>query len=228
MPKDYIPSNDADLLAWGANFSSLISADPVSFGLSAAIATNLAGKQTAWANALEAATNPTTRGGSTVLAKDTQRADFVAYCRLLARAIQGTLTVTNQQRYDLGLTVRDTEPAPIPPPSASPGLDIIETVGNTVRIRLHDSTSTTRRGKPAGVAGAAIFAFAGPVAPTDEAGWVFQGNTTRTTFNVTFPPSTAPGSKVWLCAFWFNAKAQSGPSCMAVGVNLPGGASMAA
>jgi hypothetical protein len=168
------------------------------------------------------------RGGSTILAKDEARVDLVAYCREVARAVQGTMTVTNQQRYDLGLTVREAEPSPIPPPASKPGLDIIATTGNTVKIRLHDSTSSSRRGKPAGVAGAAVFAFVGPAAPTDPALWRFQGNTTRTTFDVTFPPETAPGARVWLCAFWFNPRAQSGPACDPVGTNIPGGASMAA
>src|SRR4051794_2282711 len=116
MP-DFIPSSDADLLAFGANFSTLITANPTSYGLSAPIATTLAAKQAAYAAALEAATNPSTRGGSTILAKDEARSDLVAYCREVARAVQGTMTVTNQQRYDLGLTVREAEPTPIPPPA---------------------------------------------------------------------------------------------------------------
>jgi hypothetical protein len=114
MP-DFIPANDQDFEAWADNYSTLITANATSYGLSAAIATTLAGKVSAYSTALEAATNPQTRGGSTILAKDTARVDLEAYCRQTARQVQGTMTVTDQQRFDLGLTVRDTEPTPVPP-----------------------------------------------------------------------------------------------------------------
>lgn len=227
MP-DYIPRKDQNLLAWADNFSTLITSAPTTYGLTAANATALAGLVSTYSTALEASTNPSTRGGSTVLAKDQARVNMVSYCRQLARAVQGTLTVTNQQRYDLGLTVRITEPSPIPPPGATPGLDVVSVSGNTVRIRLHDTTSPTRRGRPFGVDGAAVFSFVGAVPPGDVDGWKFEGNTTRTTVTVTFPSDVAPGAKVWLTAFWFNPRAQSGPACAPVGTNLPGGAAMAA
>jgi drug/metabolite transporter (DMT)-like permease len=44
---------------------------------------------------------------------------------------------------------------------------------NTVRLRLHDAANPIRRGKPAGVAGATLFSFAGKDAPTTEAAWKF-------------------------------------------------------
>jgi hypothetical protein len=97
-----------------------------------------------------------------------------------------------------------------------------------VRIRLHDSTSSTRRGKPPGVSGASVFSFVGAVAPTDETGWTFEGNTSKTVVDVAFPSATAPGAKVWFTAYWFNARKQSGPPATAVGTNIPGGAAMAA
>ena len=135
---------------------------------------------------------------------------------------------TNTQRSDLGLTVRNPEPTPIPPPASAPNIDVLSVDENTVRIRLHDPANPTRRGKPAGVDGAAIFSFVGDDAPTAEATWRFEGNTTRTAINVTFPNTGAPGSKVWFTAFWFNERKQSGPAATPVGTNLPGGAAMAA
>ena len=105
MPRDYIPSKDADFLAWGNNYSTIISAGPTAAPgarLTAANATALATYQSAFADALEAATNPATRGGATILAKDTARDALETYCRKLAMAIQGTLTVTDQQKYETG------------------------------------------------------------------------------------------------------------------------------
>jgi hypothetical protein len=46
--------------------------------------------------------------------------------------------------------------------------------------------------------------------------------------SVVFPASVAPGSKVWLTAFFFNPRALSGPAATPVSTYLPGGAAMAA
>ena len=227
MP-DYVPSTDADLLAFSAQLSTKVTAGPVPLGVTAGIATILSGYQSAYATALAASTNPATRGQSTVFAKNQARVQLVSYIRHVAGQIQGTMTVTAQQKQDLGLTVRDVEPSPIPAPANAPGIMIKSTIGNTIRIKLIDTQNPTRRGKPDGVDGASVFSFVGETAPTDEAGWKFEGNTTLTTVDITFPSTVAPGAKVWVTAFWFNPRAESGPACTPVGANLPGGAAMAA
>ena len=57
MPnRDYLPHNDAELLAWSSNFSSLITAAPVTYGLVAGQATAYAALHTAYAAKLETAT----------------------------------------------------------------------------------------------------------------------------------------------------------------------------
>jgi hypothetical protein len=182
---------------------------------------------TALQSAYTAAITPDTRTPVTIGAKRIAIRNMRANAILLAKIIYATATVNDSQLAGLGLLPRPSR-TPVPPPAAAPALEIVATTGNTVKIRLHDSTSSTRRGKPAGVTGAAVFSFVGAVAPTDAAGWHFEGNTSRTVVDVTFPGSTAPGAKVWLTAFWFNARKQSGPACAAVGTNMPGGSAMAA
>jgi hypothetical protein len=46
--------------------------------------------------------------------------------------------------------------------------------------------------------------------------------------DVEFPADAANGATVWLTAFWFNPRAQSGPACQPISTNIPGGLSMAA
>ena len=91
-----------------------------------------------------------------------------------------------------------------------------------------DPANPTRRGKPAGVDGLSVFSFVGTSAPTDEANWKFEGNTTRTVVDVLFPATVVPGAKVWFTAFYFNARKQRGPAATAVGTNIAGGSAMAA
>jgi hypothetical protein len=222
MRTDFIPASDAGLLAFGANFSTIVTADPVVLGLSAPIATTLAAKQVAYASAYTAAVDPGTRGGATVLAKDLCRRDLVAYIRLLARTIQGTLTVTDEQRYALGLTVRHM-PVPIPAPATAPDIDIVSVSGRTVKIRLHEAGTSTKRGKPAGVQGAAIFSHVGATAPATLADWTFEGNSNKTVVLVQFPDEVPSGATVWFTAYWFNPRSQPGPNSTPVSSNLPGG-----
>jgi len=78
--------------------------------------------------------------------------------------------------------------------------------------------------------GASIFSFVGPTPPTEISDWKFEGSAGRVTkIDVTFPSTLAAGTKVWLCAFWFNGSKQSGAACDPICTNLPGGrVSMAA
>jgi hypothetical protein len=218
----FLPNTDSGLLAWSANFNTLITATPTAYGLTAALATAYGTLHTAYSTALAAA-DPAIRTKASIATKNAARNALKADARLLADLVQGTASVTNAQKLALGLTVRSA-PSPIPPPADAPGLTVLSTNAWTVKIRLSDTSSTAKRGKPPGVSGSAIFTFVGATPPADIGSWQFEGNTGRTNkIDVVFPNTLAAGSKVWLTAFWFNGRKQSGPACTPVGANLPGG-----
>jgi hypothetical protein len=116
MSNEFLPRRDAILLEWAQSYSAQITANPTSLGLTAPIAVTLAGLVAGFQSALSAATSMPTRGPSTVFAKNEARRLMVEYIRLTARQVQGTITVTDQQRTDLGLPVRG-----VPQPSPAPG-----------------------------------------------------------------------------------------------------------
>src|SRR5436305_1592929 len=63
-----------------------------------------------------------------------------------------------------------------------------------------------------------------PAAPADISLWKFEGNVGQVKkIDVIFSNTLAGGSKVWLTAFWFNGRKQSGPLSNPFGVALPGG-----
>jgi hypothetical protein len=223
----FLPSTDAALLAWSLNFNTLINATPTAFGLTAAQATSYGALHTAYSTAL-AACDKAIRTKSAVSTKNQAKVNLKANARLLANLVNGTSTVTNAQKLSLGLTVK-SKPSPVPVPSDAPGLDILSVNAWTVKIKLHDSSSSAKRGKPPGVTGASIFSFVGATPPNDMGSWTFQGNTGLTKIDVAFANTNAPGTKVWITAFWFNGSKQSGPACAPVSTNLQGGSvSMAA
>jgi hypothetical protein len=227
MPRNFYYGKDAEIVAGSANFSTLISADPATYGLTAAQATAFAALNDALQDAYTLAINPSTRTPVSVEASRIAIQNMRVSAINLAKIAYSTPTVTDAQLVALGLLPRPSR-TPVPPPAMAPVIDVVSVSGNTVKLRLHDDTNPTRRGKPAGVDGASVFSFVGATAPTEEAEWTFEGVTSKTSVEIVFPAGTAPGAKVWFTAFWFNERKQNGPAATPVGINIPGNAAMAA
>lgn len=222
MAKDFIPSPDAEFLGWSSHYSAGINADPPAIGLTALQSAAYQTLHDQFASCLAVATNPATRTRGTIAAKSEKKAETVALARELARIINAFPATTNQQRLDLGLNPRDNEPTPIPAPEDPPTLSVVSVFGRRVKVKLQ-GLDTSRRGKPNFVDGATVMSYVGHEPPADTSLWVFQGSTTRTTFEIEFPPTVASGSRVWLTAFWFSPRSESGPACLPIGTYLGGG-----
>ena len=220
--KSFPPEADNALLAASLNFSTQITLTPVAFGLSAAQATAFAALYQTFATAMQGV-EPGVRSKASVFSKNSAKRFLTLSARQLAKIVEATPTVTNAQRATLGLNVR-AMPTPSPVPATAPNLNVGSVSGFVAQIRLHDSASGSKRGKPPSVSGASVFSFIGLTPPTEMSGWTFEGNTGRTRLNITFPGTLTPGSKVWFTAFWFNGAKQNGPMCAPVGTNMPGGA----
>jgi hypothetical protein len=214
------PSSDSALLAFGVHFSSMISATLATYGLVAAQATAFATLVTNFQSAL-AACEPTVRSKTATAAKNAARSQMNLSAQQLINIINGQPSVTNAQKIALGINVRSV-PTPIPTPGNPPELDIVSVTGRTVKIRMHNNTTMTRA-RPAGVTGCTVFSYVGTTPPADMTAWNFEGNTSKTVVDVLFPSTVAGGSAVWLTAFWYNGKGQSGPACAPVTTYLAGG-----
>ena len=118
MANSFLPDKDAALLAWSLNFSTLITATPTAYGLVAADATAYAALHTAFATAM-AACDPGVRNKAAVADKNDARTALKDSARLLAKRVAGTPSVTDAQKFELGLNVPAT-PTPIPAPDGVP------------------------------------------------------------------------------------------------------------
>jgi hypothetical protein len=223
MGTGYLPTTDAGLLAWSSAFSELITAAPTDYGLVAGDATVYAALHASYADAFAVAMNGSTRTSGTIAAKNTARTDLKDKARELVAIIQATPSVTDEQKQDLKITVRKTEPTPVPPPATAPDVDVMEVSGRTVRIRLHDSSTLGHRGRPAGTQGAIIYSAVGASAPENIDDWKNEGITGQLLSDITFPDSVAGGSMIWITAQWFNGRKQAGPAADPVSTFLPGG-----
>lgn len=217
---DFLPKREADLLAWANNFSTKLSLDPTSYGVTIVQAGAFETLFDNFQSAFTTASNPGTNSHANIVAKNVAKQALIENARLLAREIQGTPTVTDFQKADIGLTVRDPEPTPVPVPAFPPDVSVLSLFGRTARLRLRDVQNPDRRGKPDGVSGATIFYHVGETAPVIPNEWALLMQTTRTLVDVDFPQTIEPGARVWLTAYWYNTKAESSTAAEPVSLRV--------
>ncbi len=210
---EFPPRKDADLLSWSTHFNTEINLAPATYGLDATQATAYTGLHVAYATAYSTAITPTTNSKANVNAKNQTREQLLnglGGAWELVNIIQAFPGTTNIIRGDLGLRIPDTEPTPVPAPKTAPDLSIISTAGRVIKVRLRDQDSEDNRGKPDGVQGATVlYHVSEETPPNDPAVWTFAMNASKTAFDVEIPGTVAAGAKVWLTAFWFNARKDS-------------------
>ncbi len=228
---DYLPTREADLVQWSTNFDARITASAANYGLTPAQATAYNALHTAFASAWQTANENITRTPPNIGAKNTAKEALIAGpggIRELVGIVQEFPGTTRAERIELQITVRDTEPSPIPVPAVAPKLTIVSVNGRTVKIRLQDADSPGSRAKPAGVKGASVYSFVGATVPETIEEWKYEGSTTKNVVDVDFPVSVPAGSKVWLSANWSNPRLQAGPPCDPVQTTVGGGLAAAA
>lgn len=216
------PRREPEFVPWLTNLHTRVVAEVGSFGVPADVVTAWTAAYTAFIAANTIATDPETRTKAAIRARRDRKRDVMAHTRHVMGIIQAMPTVTDEQRVLLGLHVRDREITPIHPPTEVAVLEVVAVNGWTAKARVR-STSSEVRGKPAGVAGFNIYTFVGDEPPTDVDAWKFEGDSSKTTFEVAFPATLAVGTKVWLTVCWKNPRFQTGPACAPVGVLVGGG-----
>jgi hypothetical protein len=225
MRQSYFPSTDAGLLAWARNMSHQLSVDPPAYGVSPERAEELADLVAEYDSAVSAASNRTTRSMVITSHKNDVRARFKDAARLIVSIVRGQPHLTDAQKIGLGITVPAPRKQAIPRPSNGPRLLITSMTGRTAQVLLTNAELESGRSKPPGVQGALIFIAAGDRPPAPGTGaWTFHSGTSRTKCRVTFPANLEPGTKVWICAAWVNARKQLGPPSMPAGTHIQFGA----
>jgi hypothetical protein len=225
------PRRESQLLTWSSNWSAKITAMPLTYGLTAAQAAAYAALHAAWTAAYNAAVNPNSNSKQAIIAKNQMKEMLLngpGGAWELVDIVQAFPGTTDAMRGELGLRIPDAAPTPVPDPATAPDLSIIATMGRLVRVRLRDQANPDRRGKPAGVQGATVLFFAGETAPADPALWVFAANTSRTLLDVEIPAGVAAGTRVWLTAFWFNARKAASPAAAPESTRISDGLAAAA
>lgn len=208
-------------MTWSNTFSTLISATPTAYGLSEAQAASYAGVQEAYSASYALIVEKATRTEPNIATKNAAKEALIEQSRMLARIIQANPAVTDAMKIALGLHVRDPEPTPVPVPHSPPKVSVALEKDRWVRVEL--TGTGPDEGRPEGVSGATVFTYVGATPPADVEGWQFATITGKTTLSLSFATITNAAT-VWITAFWFNSRKESGPAAQPISVNLPASA----
>jgi hypothetical protein len=209
----YIPAKDALFAAWLLNFSTLLTASPVTYGLTAPDAVTVAGVNGTFQAAYATATNPATRTSGAVAAKDVARLDAEAIVRPLAVNVSLNPAVDDSDKVDLGVTVRTLIPTPVPAPVTAPQIAVQSAIPLQQTLTYKEAGAAGKY-KPPGVVGVEIFRSVGIAPAVDPSVANYVGQVTKSPFRQTFV-SGDQGKVVTYFARWVT---RSGPQ----GIAQPG------
>lgn len=215
------PVKDYPLGQWATDAAAAAIAAPASFGLTIEQAGQLHELATTYNDRLAAANAINTRGPLAVERKDASKQELLLYARALVAMVRSNPDVGLNEKQILGIRPRQPK-TPSKPPTVAPDLDVISIAPTEMTVRVHNAATVSSRRRPAGVAGAAIWTFVGPVPPMDPMQWHFAGNYTKPSVTLSFPGDVEPGTKVWAAAYWYNRLGQFGPVSLPLEARLPG------
>lgn len=207
----YIPSKDSMFTTWLANFSTLISASPATYGLGATDAATIAADNAAWAAAYALVTSASTKTAATVSAKNTQKVLTLAAIRPYAQAISNNAGVSSSAKTAVGVNPKTSVPIPITAPTTAPALTAVSTSTAGTILRFRDATaSPSVKAKPYGVTQLLLFASASTTPITDPTLLTFLGAFTKAPLTISLGSGDA-GKTVYFAARWQTRKGLVGP-----------------
>ncbi|MEA2734155.1 MAG: hypothetical protein QOE14_606 [Humisphaera sp.] len=210
-----LPTRDGELLTYAEHFAAYVIANGTALGFTVPQTTQLNDVVVDYHDAFGLASNEVTRTSGTIVDKDLKRGILKATLRSYIARIQANPAVTAQQKADLSITIRDSEPTPQPPPNTRPVVTVVRIVNNDVVVRMVDELTPTRRARPRGCAGIAIYSFVGENVPADLEQWRHEGLATKAEFTIGFNAADA-GKKITIVARYYSRKGEFGPMSAAI------------
>ena len=145
MGRSFYYGTPAQLYTGSQVFSDLINAAATSYGLTTAQALSYQTLNDDYRAKFELSEAPETRTKGAIQARNDSKFLLVQKAAELAKIIEATPTVTNQQKVDLGLAVRAT-PSPMPPPG-TPSNFRVELLGDgSIRMTWRANNPTRMSG----------------------------------------------------------------------------------
>lgn len=207
---NYLPGPDSNYLAWVQNFQAYISANMAALNLVAGDIAPITSGLASFDADLSAHVTAKNAAMAAKQAKDDSRRDLTADIRPLVRRIQANPNVTDAMRAAMAITVPDSNPTPVGPPSTRPIASI--TLGQRLQHTLNfvDEATPTRRAKPAGAIGVEVWGKVGTTPPANEGELRFMRIDSSTPAVLNF--TAEDGNKTaYYWTRWVTATGERGP-----------------
>jgi hypothetical protein len=207
----YIPTKQALFDTWFLNFSTLITANPMLYGLAAGDAVTIAADYTSWHSAYVLTTSPTTKSASNVSAKNTALTMVLPTIRTYAQQIANNPGVLSANKIALGLNPKTSTPSPVTPPASNPVLTVQSQSPGALILRYRDSAaSVSVKSKPYGVTQLALYALQSVTPITDPTLLARVATATKSPFQFA-PPAASKGLTMYLAGQWVTRKGLVSP-----------------
>lgn len=188
----YVPTRDANFANWLSNFSTLLTASPALYGLTALDAANVAGVEAAFAAAYALVTSPATRTPDAVQAKNVARINAQGVVRPLAVQISLNAGVLASDKVAVGVNPRTSVSSPITAPTSNPQLFLQSASNLSAILRYRDSAaSVSVKSKPYGVLAVEVRSIVAATVITDPNLMFPRVLATKSPFVITFNPGDA-------------------------------------
>ncbi len=220
MAAPYIPPKNGAFIAWAANFSTLLTASPSTYGSDAPTAANIASLNTPLQAAYVVITNPATKSKTTVLAYNNAKQAFLASVRPLAVLISRNPGVASSDKTNIGVNLPNNTPTPIPAPSTSPIISFTGATPGQHTYTFADQNTPAKRIKPQGVLQLQTVVAIGTAPATDPTTVPPGPAVTKSPFPVTFASGDA-GKIATIWGRWVTRKGLTGPWSSAVSQVIP-------
>ncbi|WP_059369852.1 hypothetical protein [Treponema endosymbiont of Eucomonympha sp.] len=208
MGHDYVPGGDAPFWAWAKQLVGYAETRLADFGIPDETFAAIKGLYAAFDAAYQKAASPN-HGKVDVLEKDEARAALEKAPRPFAKTyLMFNPAVSDSDRENMGLSLHNKKPTPVPPPSTYPDWVFDTKTIRRISLRFRDQGSTSRA-KPPGVHGAEIrwgFSAAPPAGVDDLTASEFCTNSPHT---LVFAESER-GKTVYFCLRWENTTGEKG------------------
>jgi hypothetical protein len=145
IKKRYIPLRDDDFFNWQGNFVNLVVTNAVDWNIPPDEVTALTTRRAEFEPLYTTAQNKTTRNRADVLAFRQSRQTYEKEIRAFVKAyLLYSPSVSDEERRQLALTVRDTEPTPRGKITSFPIIGLKGIGGGDIEVRCRVTTDQTR------------------------------------------------------------------------------------
>lgn len=219
MPDDYIPSNDAELIEFARNFQAKTADSPTDFNLTAVENSELNTLIQTFKTDYTENNLQQTAARASRQKKDDSKKLLVPALRKQSQTAQ-TSNITDEQRTELGLTVRDKTKTSVGAPETFPVARIDTKQQLRHIIKFYDSESESK-GKPAGVRGAQIWIKIGGEPTINEDDYRYLATDTESPYMAAHKAEDV-GKQAHYILRWENSKGETGAWSSAVSATITG------